>query len=588
MVREPVVIIGAGPAGLTAAHELVKKGTHTLVLEKAERVGGLAATEAYKGYFFDIGGHRFFTRIDRVQRLWEQMLPHDFIRVRRLSRIHYNGRLFNYPLDFLNTLTNLGFVESLLILVSYLKAQVRPYPEERSFEQWVSNRFGSRLHKRFFQAYTEKVWGLPCHRIEADWASQRIRKLSLIAALSNALFATQRPRSLIDEFWYPRKGSGMMWRRFQDVIRAGGGEIRLQSETVGLKHENGLITHIISANRGRHVEMPVGHVISCIPVSELVRIFEPAVPDKILEAGSKLMYRGFIMVGIIINKHDLFPDQWVYIHSPDVQVGRIQNFKNWSDSMVPDPGMTAIGMEYFCSEGDEIWTMSDSRLLELASRELEQLGLASKSEIEDGVVLRRSKAYPIYDRGYAKQLDVIKKYLQNFENLQTIGRNGMHRYNNMDHSTLTGMLAVENIFGKNHDLWEASEDPGYLEKDAKTGEINYLLEKLLKKAFARIDKLAFAVATGAAFGLLFFAATLWLVIKGGELVGPNLKLLSQYFIGYTVTVKGAFIASGYGFLWGFLFGWLFAYLRNLFLAFFIYRVKKKEELLTLKDFFDHL
>ncbi len=588
MVREPVVIIGAGPAGLAAAHELVKRGSRPLVLEQSDKVGGLARTETYKDYCFDIGGHRFFTRIDKVQRLWEEMLTNDFIKVLRLSRIHFNGRLFNYPLDLSNTFTNLGFIESLLIILSYLRAQVRPHPEEKSFEQWVTNRFGSRLHKRFFQAYTEKVWGIPCHRIQADWAAQRIKKLSLLAALSHALFTTQRPRTLINEFWYPRKGSGMMWQRFQEVIQAGGGQVRLNSKAVALKHENGLITRVIFTNRGKRVEIPVGHVISGVPLSELVGLLEPAVPDGVLEAGSRLTYRAFIIVGLIVNKRDLFPDQWIYIHSPDVRVGRIQNFKNWSDSMVPDPEKTSIGMEYFCSEGDEIWTMSDAELLELASRELTKMALADSGEIQDGVVLRQPKAYPIYDRGYAERLDVIQKYLRKFKNLQTIGRSGMHRYNNMDHSMLTGMLAAENVLGKNHDLWEVCEEHGYLEEDNKGRDERHGAEKIITKAFARIDQLAFAVSTGSVSGLLFFMATLWLVIKGGEVVGPNLRLLSQYFIGYTVTAKGAFIAAGYGFLWGFLFGWLFAYLRNLFLAFFIYRAKKKAELLTLKDFFDHL
>ena len=588
MVQEPVVIIGAGPAGLAAAHELVKRGIRPLVLEKADKVGGLARTETYKGYCFDIGGHRFFTRLDKVQRLWEEMLPNDFIKVPRLSRINFNGRLFNYPLDFFNTFTNLGFIESFLILLSYFRAQVRPYPEERSFEQWVTNRFGSRLHKRFFQAYTEKVWGIPCHRIQADWAAQRIKKLSLIAALSNALFGTQRPRTLIDEFWYPKKGSGMMWQRFQEVIQAGGGQIRLNSKAVALKHESGLITSVIGTNGSKHVEMPVGHVISSIPVSELLGLIDPAIPDEVLEAGSKLTYRAFIIVGLIINKRDLFPDQWIYVHSPDVRVGRIQNFKNWSEDMVPDPEKTSIGMEYFCSRGDKTWTMSDFQLLELASQELTELGLADTGDIKDGIVLRQPKAYPIYDQGYNEQLEVIQAFLKTIKNLQTIGRNGMHRYNNMDHSMLTGMLAVENIFGKNHDLWDVTDEHGYLEEDKKTRAEKHITEKILTKTFARIDKLAFAIAAGSVSGLLFFMATIWLVIKGGEVVGPNLRLLSQYFIGYTVTAKGAFIASVYGFLWGFLFGWLFAYLRNLFLAFFIYRTKKKAELLSLKDFFDHL
>ncbi len=587
MVREPVVILGAGPAGLAAAHELVVRGIRPLVLEKTDKVGGLSRTETYKGYRFDIGGHRFFTRLDSVQRLWEEILPDNFIKVPRLSRINFNGRLFNYPLDFLNTFMNLGLIESSLILLSYFRAQVRPCREERTFEQWVTNRFGSRLHKMFFQAYTEKVWGIPCDRIDAAWAAQRIRKLSLIAALSNALFGSQRHRSLTDEFLYPGNGSGMMWDSFKEAVQAGGGEIRLDSKAVKLRHENGLITSVIFLNGGRHVEMPVGSLISSIPLPELTGLFEPAIPDEVLEAGSHLTYRSFIIVGLIINRRDMFPDQWIYVHSPDVQVGRIQNFKNWSDAMVPDPDKTSIGMEYFCSRGDSTWTMTDSQLLELASLELTKLGLADNGEVEDGIVLRQPNAYPIYDQGYNEQVRIIRTFLKTVKNLQTIGRNGMHRYNNMDHSMLTGMLAVENIFGGKHDLWDVTDDHEYVEKGKKTEAQTRSAEKILARTFARIDNPAFAIASGSFSGLLFFMATIWLVIKGGDVVGPNLRLLSQYFIGYTVTAKGAFIASGYGFLWGFLFGWLFAYLRNLFLAFFIYRVKRKAELLSIKDFFDH-
>jgi hypothetical protein len=288
---------------------------------------------------------------------------------------------------------------------------------------------------------------------------------------------------------------------------------------------------------------------------------------------------------LIVNKKDLFPDQWIYVHSPEVNVGRIQNFKNWSTAMVPDPQKTSVGMEYFCNDGDEIWTMSNTELISLASRELSQLGLVEIDDVMDSFVVRQPKAYPIYDHEYNEPLKVIRDFLGTIENLQTVGRNGMHRYNNMDHAMLTGLLAAENVLGANHNLWEVNEEEGYLE-EVKAEEL--VSEEILTRTFARMDKLAFASAVGSVSGLLLLLATIWLVIKGGEVVGANLQLLSQYFVGYTVTVKGAFIAFGYTFFWGFLFGWLFAYLRNLSLALFIFWVKKKTELLSVKDFFDHL
>jgi len=319
-----------------------------------------------------------------------------------------------------------------------------------------------------------------------------------------------------------------------------------------------------------------------------VAMLEPKVSDKALEAARRLSYRAFIIVVLIVDKEDLFPDQWIYVHSPEVRVGRIQNFKNWSATMVPDPKKTSIGMEYFCNEGDRIWTMSDEELIDLAAGELSEVGLAKTHDVIDGVVVRQPKAYPIYDDEYEGQMTVIRNSLKTIENLQTIGRNGMHRYNNMDHSMQTGILAVENIMGAEHNLWEVNEEERYLEEDkqAKVGRV--VSEKVLARAFARMDKLAFATAVGSVSGLLLFLATMWLVIKGGHAVGRNLQLLSQYFAGYTVTVKGAFIAFTYSFVWGFLFGWLLAYLRNLFLALYIYGVKRKAELLSLKDFFDHL
>jgi len=586
MNNNPVVTLGAGPAGLAAAYELIKQGVQPIVLEKSDKVGGIARTETYKDYYFDIGGHRFFTKIDRVNRLWHEMMGEDFRKVRRMSRIYYEGRLFNYPISISNTLFNLGILESLLMILSYFNAQFLPHREEKTFEQWVSNRFGRRLYKTFFQTYTEKVWGIPCSKIQADWAAQRIKGLSLIAAVSNALLGIKNAKSLIDEFYYPTKGPGMMWQRFQETIEHEGGTVRLNSEAIGLKHKNGRIISVACLESDKRTEVPVKHLISSIPINKLVALLDPQAPDEVLSAAQKLSYRAFIIVVLIIDKEDLFSDQWIYIHNPNVKVGRIQNFKNWSTAMVPDPKKTSVGMEYFCTEGDGIWTMSDNELIKLASRELTELGLSEVDRVIDSFIVRQPGAYPIYDSNYRDHLGVIKSYLANIENLQTIGRNGMHRYNNMDQSMLVGMLAAQNVFGANHDLWEVNEEKEYLEeKKFKIGPL--VFENGLIRAFARMDKLAMATAVGSVSGLLFFLSTIWLVIKGGDVVGPNLELLSQYFVGYTATVSGAYKAFGYGFIWGFLFGWLFAYLRNFLLAFFIYRVKKKTEILNLLDFFDN-
>ena len=588
MSDKSVVIIGGGPAGLSAAYECVKEGIKPVVLERADKVGGIARTETYKGYHFDIGGHRFFTKIEEINRLWHEMLGEDFLKVGRMSRIYYRGRFFNYPLGFANALMNLGLVESSLIMLSYLKAQIWSHPQEENFEQWVSNRFGRRLYQTFFQTYTEKVWGTPCQKIRADWAAQRIKGLSLIVAVSNALFGVQRVKTLINEFRYPLRGPGMMWQRFQDAIEANGGTVRVNTDAVGLRHEDGRVVSVNYSDGGEPVAIPADEVISSIPITRLVALLDPAAPRHVLDAATSLSYRAFVLVGLIVDRETLFPDQWIYVHSPDVRVGRIQNLKNWSAAMVPDPKKTSVAMEYFCNEYDETWTMLDTDLIKLASEELSRLGLADTDDILDGFVIRQPKAYPVYDDAYKEQLMVIRDFLATFDNLQTVGRNGMHRYNNMDHSMLTGMLAARNLSGENHDLWEIGEQEEYLEADEKAKGKRLVPARVLTKTFARIDKLAFATAIGSVSGMLMFLATIWLIIKGGAMVGPTLRLLSVYFVGYSVTVKGAFIAFGYSFFCGFLFGWLFAYLRNLFLAFYVYRAKKKAELLSLRDFFDNL
>jgi protoporphyrinogen oxidase len=558
-----------------------------MVLERSDKVGGIARTEYYKGYYFDVGGHRFLTKIASINRLWCEILGDDFLKVPRLSRIYYGGAFYSYPLSLGRALFNLGAVESFLIVLSYLQAQVWPHSEEKTFEQWVSNRFGPRLYATFFRTYTEKVWGIPCHKIQADWAAQRIKGLSLIAVLSNALLGIQKAKSLVSEFYYPRRGPGMMWEGFRSAVEQGGGRVFLNTEAVDLDHHNGKIQSIGWVRDGKKEVTPVEHLITSLPVSKLIFMLRPSPPEEVLAAARNLSYRAFVMVGLIIEKDHLFPDQWIYVHSPNVRVGRIQNFKNWSPAMVPDPNNTSVGMEYFCDEGDDIWSMPDDELAALASRELNSLGLVQKADVVDHFVIRQPKAYPIYDEQYFHQVSLIRRYLATLGNLQTIGRNGMHRYNNMDHSMITGIQAAQNILGATHDLWETNEEADYIEEDKQTGRAE-AIQRILAGTFAKMDKLAFATATGLTAGLGLFMATIWLIIKGGDVVGPNLSLLGQYFIGYTVTVKGAFVAFGYSFFWAFLFGWLFAYLRNLSLVMYLFYVKRKEELLTLSDFFDNL
>ncbi|MEG4581498.1 NAD(P)/FAD-dependent oxidoreductase [Microcoleus sp. MON1_C5] len=478
MKHYPVAIVGAGPAGLTAAYELVKQGIIPVVLEKGDKVGGIARTETYKGYRFDIGGHRFYTKVEAVQQLWQEVLGNEFIKVPRLSRIFYRGKFFNYPISAFNTLFNLGIIESALIILSYLKVRIWPLTEEKTFEQWVINRFGERLYKTFFKTYTEKVWGIPCSEIQADWAAQRIKGLSLTTAIINALFGSNDTKTLIKEFDYPALGPGMMWEKFAEAVENKDGKVYLDTKVISFEREGNKIKSITAEQNGELIQYSADNFITSMPISALVARLKPQPPEEVLHAARSLKYRDFLIVSLIVNRKDLFPDNWIYIHSPEVKVGRIQNFKNWSAALVPDASKSCLGMEYFCSVGDEVWEMSDAQLIELATRELVGLGLATTAEVEDGVVIRQPKAYPVYDGEYRGHLQVLEGFVKGIENLQTIGRNGMHRYNNQDHSMLTGMLAVRNILGEKHDLWDVNTERSYYEdfsvdrsKEKKDGDL---------------------------------------------------------------------------------------------------------------------
>ena len=590
----PVVIIGAGPAGLTAAYVLSKAGVESIVLEKDQAVGGIARTVNYKNYYFDIGGHRFFTKLKSVEDIWKEVLGEGLLRRNRFSRIYYNKKFFHYPLRPLNALMGLGVWNSILVIFSYLFSQLFPSKQDETFEQWVSNRFGKRLFKLFFKTYTEKVWGISCQEISAEWAAQRVKGLSLITALKNAIIKSQSGtkdkrrviKTLIDEFDYPKFGPGMMWQAMAEIIRRNGSQVLLGNEVEGIRW-SGSKVESLEVKRNEQIELFYGvDFISSMPISEALQKFKPEVPKEVLDAANDLKYRDFLTVVLIIDKPNLFPDTWIYIHDPEVKVCRIQNFKNWSPFMVPDPDKICLGLEYFCFEGDSLWNMPDDELIELAKRELETLGLVNKNDVEDGTVVRMAKAYPIYDSTYRKSLDVVRQFLSRFDNLQLVGRNGMHQYNNQDHSMLTAMLAAENILGANHDLWAINVEQDYQEEMTIEPSEEAALKKLFPSVFYRMDKIGLATAVGSVCGLLIFFATIWLTIRGG-IASFYLQLLGQYFSGYTVTVKGAFIGMAYGFSWGFLFGWLFAYLRNFFIAYYIYRVKRKAELLTFRDFLDH-
>jgi hypothetical protein len=438
------------------------------------------------------------------------------------------------------------------------------------------------------------VWGIPCTEIRAEWAAQRIKGLSLVRALKNALIKPQNNggngkviKTLIDSFEYPKLGPGMMWQIVAEIVQKKGSQVSVETEVERILWSNNRIESLEVKQNGQKKFLHGTHFISSMPIRELVQKLKPTVPENVLEAANGLNYRDFITVALIINKRNIFPDNWIYIHDPDVKLGRIQNFKNWSPYMVPDQNKTCLGLEYFCYEGDEFWTMPDQQLIELGKSELETLGLVKACEVEDGTVVRMPKAYPVYDTKYRESLNIIREFLDGIDNLQLVGRNGMHRYNNMDHSMLTAMYAAENINGANHNLWDVNEEQEYNEEKIQEPSEQLMSDGTIIRAFDKMDKLGFATAIGTVSGLYIFLATILFVIKGSDVVSPNLHLLSQYFIGYTVTMKGAFIGLSYSFFWGFLFGWLFAYLRNLFKAFFIFRLKRKIEMLSFRDFLDH-
>ncbi|HEV2784813.1 MAG TPA: NAD(P)/FAD-dependent oxidoreductase [Solirubrobacteraceae bacterium] len=461
---DPFAVLGGGPAGLTAGYVLARAARPVVVFEAGDQVGGLARTVVRDGYRFDLGGHRFFTKSDEVQRLWEQVLGDELLVRERLSRIYWRGRFIGYPLRLADVVRKVGPVELARCGGSYGTALARRARRHapQTFEDWVCDRFGRRLFELFFKSYTEKVWGVPTSEISADWAAQRIRTLSFSRVVRAALLGDgANVRSLIEEFRYPRLGPGQMWEAMAAEIVGAGGQVRLHSRVSRIELRDGRVAAVHCGGD----RVAVGDAVSSLPLRDVVALSDPPPPAAVRRAAAGLRYRDFLTVALVVRGEDLFPDNWIYVHDPGVRVGRIQNFRAWSPAMVPDPDRTCVGLEYFCFEGDELWDASEADLVARATRELDAIGLAPAERIEAGYVVRVPKAYPIYDADYDARVATIRAWLEGIANLQQIGRNGLHRYNNSDHSMLTALRAVENACsGSAHDLWAVNADEEYHEE----------------------------------------------------------------------------------------------------------------------------
>ncbi|WP_342597380.1 NAD(P)/FAD-dependent oxidoreductase [Cyanobacterium aponinum UTEX 3222] len=458
MKEYKTIIIGAGVAGLGCGYELANSGHKPLILEKGSLIGGLAQTPQYKGYRFDIGGHRFYTKIPEIQQLWERILGESLTTVQRLSRIYYYHQYFSYPISAPEVIQKLGLVEALRILGSYLKSKVNP-PQIESLEDYIIANFGERLYQLFFKGYTQKVWGRACSEISAEWGQQRIKGLSLGEVISKALGFKSNAKSLIEEFYYPKLGCGQMYEVMGEKIVSMGGEIKLGVEVEHIYIEDNRVVGVLADG----LPIECDHLVSSMPLSTLLQVMD-GTPQQVIESAQQLQYRDFLVVCLILNKPDIFPDNWIYVHNDNVAVGRIQNYRNWSTSMIPDDNTTCLGMEYFCDRDSGLWNTEDKALVYIASIELQSLGLANYSDVIDGFVFRQPLAYPVYGNNYQHHIQVIRQYLNMIPNLQTIGRNGLHRYNNMDHSMLTGLISARNILGRDGgDVWEVNTERSYYE-----------------------------------------------------------------------------------------------------------------------------
>ncbi len=492
------IVIGAGPAGLTTAYQLAKDGRSVLVLEQDPTyVGGISRTVNHKGFLFDIGGHRFFSKSKEIVDLWNEILPDDFIERPRLSRIYYRGKFFSYPLRAFEAFRKLGPIESLACALSYARARATPIKSPKTFHQWVRNQFGERLFSIFFKTYTEKVWGMSCDEISADWAAQRIKGLDLRAAVVDGFRRSlgrsgkggATAKTLIESFRYPRRGPGMMWDAAARKIEAFSGRVVMGRKVEKLHWDEAtrLWTVEVVKGDGTRETYTAQHVVSSAPVRDLIRSITPG-PISTLHARD-LRYRDFLTVVLIGKSNIQLEDNWVYIHDPAVKVGRVQNFRSWSPELLPDDTSTSLGLEYFCFEGDGLWTSSDDDLIKLAMKEIDKIGLMRPADIFDACVVRQPKAYPVYDDAYAENMEVVRRDLAaNYPTLHLVGRNGMHKYNNQDHAMMTGLLTALNIEAGEmiYDVWQVNEDADYHEAGPSGIEDALKSERLVPRRVAKV------------------------------------------------------------------------------------------------------
>lgn len=469
----PIYVLGGGPAGLAAAYILTKQGRSVVVIEQDSTVGGFAKSIEYQGFILDYGPHRFFTKLAPVLAFWDEVLGREQVTVNRLTRIYYGNKYFSYPLKAFEALFSLGFIESARIVLSYIQAQLFPSRSPQNFAEWVSGRFGKRLFEIFFEGYTQKLWGIPCTDISADWAAQRIKGLSLLKAVRNALLGNDgKVKSLIDQFQFPRLGSGQLYEMTADYLQSHGQSVLLNTQVVRIHHENAQATQVTLKNLQTGLEETVdcGGVISSIPLTHLVQQLTPEAPRPVVESAKSLKFRNTVLVYLIVESGKLFPDNWLYINEPSVKLGRVTNFANWSPDMLPNQHQTPLCCEYWC-DFDEDWQKSEDELLKQAERDLRKIKLLDDEKVSGGFILRLPRTYPIYAGEYKEALASIQGYVQEFDNLQVVGRYGAFKYNNQDHSLLMGIMAAENVTtpGK-HDLWSVNSDSEYQE-EAKPEEV---------------------------------------------------------------------------------------------------------------------
>ena len=452
-----VAVIGAGPAGITAAYELAKAGIEVHVYEAGPQVGGLAKTIDLWGQKIDLGPHRFFSNDTRVNELWLEVVGRDYKMVDRLTRIYYKNKFYYYPIKAGDALSKLGFFTSAACMFSFMRQKIAPTRLDGTFENWVVNRFGRKLFNIFFKTYSEKLWGITCKELDADFAAQRIKKLSLWEAVKNAIGGGKKNKhkTLVDQFAYPLEGTGMVYERMQKHIENKGGKVFCNTPVKRVLTENGKVTSIELEN-GEIKKYD--HIISSMPFSLMVTRL-PEVPEEIKKLAGSLSYRNTILVYLQVEGKDLFPDNWLYVHSTDLQMGRITNFRNWVPEILNGKDSTIVVLEYWCNENDPLWKASDNELIELGKKELRQTGLIGNAEISDGYIYKIPRCYPVYSKGYKDKLKPVENYLSSIDGLSVIGRYGAFKYNNQDHSILMGLLAAENLVkGKNHNLWEINTD----------------------------------------------------------------------------------------------------------------------------------